>query len=303
MSYDPLKGLHLHTHRIAQIKELEDRLDSIEAALLTFLLLDGSKPMTGELDMGSNRIINMSTCKPATPKTGAIGEAAEEFQSLYLQGFAVVAGKITQPLLPAINNSYDIGGYLAGLAWRDGVFGHWVYADTLKEYNPNAGVTADGVLHKDGNVDLGTGADRLIQGPNSSIWFRDSDGIVFIRNRDNTGYRSLKCGGLYPSTIVAYNTTQNFDTRYLNTSKWVFRAYSGGVVDSWYYDDTGIVLYAAKSVDCAANGGYLKPRRLSQAAQPTPDSGELLVWRDTDDDSVRLVYNDPDVGVKTALMN
>lgn len=38
--------------------------------------------------------------------------------------------------------------------------------------------------------------------------------------------------------------------------------------------------------------------RTSQAAQPTPDQGELRVWRDTDDDKTYLIYNDPDVGVR-----
>jgi hypothetical protein len=59
---------------------------------------------------------------------------------------------------------------------------------------------------------------------------------------------------------------------------------------------------AASDVDCATNGAYLKPRRLSQSAQPTPDSGELLIWRDTDDSKTYLVYNDPDEGVRKVEM-
>ena len=39
-------------------------------------------------------------------------------------------------------------------------------------------------------------------------------------------------------------------------------------------------------------------RRVSQAAQPTPATGELLLWRDTDDDKTYLVYTDTDVGAR-----
>lgn len=66
---------------------------------------------------------------------------------------------------------------------------------------------------------------------------------------------------------------------------------------------TGDVTFSSGSdVDCSTNGAYLKPRRLSQSAQPTPDSGELLVWRDTDDSKTYLVYNDPDEGVRKVEM-
>lgn len=48
---------------------------------------------------------------------------------------------------------------------------------------------------------------------------------------------------------------------------------------------------AAKDLDCMTNGAYLKPRRLAQDAQPTPQSGEILLWRDTNDsDRIWLVY-------------
>jgi hypothetical protein len=42
--------------------------------------------------------------------------------------------------------------------------------------------------------------------------------------------------------------------------------------------------------------GAFYPRRLNQSAQPAPASKELLVWRDTDDGKVYLVYSDPDSG-------
>ena len=46
----------------------------------------------------------------------------------------------------------------------------------------------------------------------------------------------------------------------------------------------------------------LKPKRTNQSAQPTPISGEIRVWRDTDDGKVYLIYNDPTGGVKKVEM-
>lgn len=44
------------------------------------------------------------------------------------------------------------------------------------------------------------------------------------------------------------------------------------------------------------------PVRIAQATQPAPDTGELVVWRDTDDGKIYLVYNDADSGVKQCEM-
>lgn len=57
-----------------------------------------------------------------------------------------------------------------------------------------------------------------------------------------------------------------------------------------------ITMLATKSVDAYTNAGYMKTRRLSQSAEPTPEEGELLLWRDTDDDKTYLVYEDVDLG-------
>lgn len=57
---------------------------------------------------------------------------------------------------------------------------------------------------------------------------------------------------------------------------------------------TGIAVNGDLSFTGTA-GFYLT--RLSQAALPTPDTGEFLVHRDSDDDSIRLVYNDTNAGV------
>jgi|GEM_PF-6008398 len=64
-------------------------------------------------------------------------------------------------------------------------------------------------------------------------------------------------------------------------------------------DTAGSVTVAAsKSIDAYTNSGYVKVRRVSQAAQPAAQEGELLIWRDTDDDKTYLVIQDADVGAR-----
>lgn len=63
-----------------------------------------------------------------------------------------------------------------------------------------------------------------------------------------------------------------------------------------------VVIDAGKSFDAYTNAGHLKPRRVSQAAQPTPEVGELLAWHDTDDGKTYLVYEDPTVGTRQVEM-
>lgn len=59
----------------------------------------------------------------------------------------------------------------------------------------------------------------------------------------------------------------------------------------------------ASNGDITFNGSAgFYPVRLAQSAQPTPDTGELVIWRDTDDGKVYLVYNDTDSGVKQVEM-
>jgi len=59
---------------------------------------------------------------------------------------------------------------------------------------------------------------------------------------------------------------------------------------------------AGVDIDCYTNGAYLKPRRVSQSAIPTPDANELMIWRDSDDSKTYLVYNDVDEGVRSVEM-
>jgi hypothetical protein len=58
-------------------------------------------------------------------------------------------------------------------------------------------------------------------------------------------------------------------------------------------------MLATTSLDCATNGAYLKPRRLRQDAEPTPEVGELMLWCDSDDsDKVYIMYRDSTAGTK-----
>jgi len=53
----------------------------------------------------------------------------------------------------------------------------------------------------------------------------------------------------------------------------------------------------AGDVKFAGSAGFYPPR-LSQSAEPSPDTAELIVWRDSDDNKTYLVYNDTDEGVR-----
>lgn len=38
-------------------------------------------------------------------------------------------------------------------------------------------------------------------------------------------------------------------------------------------------------------------RRVVQESQPTPETGEMVVWRKPADGKTRMLYNDPDAGI------
>lgn len=84
---------------------------------------------------------------------------------------------------------------------------------------------------------------------------------------------------------------QSYDTAYRTVMDMV-----NGLVDIPRAGD--ITLLATKSLDAYANAGYVKIRRLSQSEEPTPEEGEILLWRDTDDDTTYLMYEDVDVGTR-----
>ena len=55
---------------------------------------------------------------------------------------------------------------------------------------------------------------------------------------------------------------------------------------------------SVQSLENQANIAVFIPRRLSQSAEPTPAVGELIIWRDTDDNKTYIVYNDTIEGVR-----
>jgi photosystem II stability/assembly factor-like uncharacterized protein len=54
---------------------------------------------------------------------------------------------------------------------------------------------------------------------------------------------------------------------------------------------------ASGDVSFAGSAGFY-PVRLSQSAQPTPATGELIMWRDPDDNKTYMVYQDTDEGTR-----
>lgn len=170
---------------------------------------------------------------------------------------------------------------------------------TGRDHPTGGSVKPEGVSYANGrfliyNQDGGSYTDR--------IW---ASGDITVEESGSNIYLS----GLYVRASRAYygsadtssiddddtNMTIDFD---VNGAGSKFVAFESNGTESARVDDNGITLPSAKSVDCATNGGYFKPRRVSQSAEPTPDTGELLVWRDTDDDKTYLVFEDGDVGTR-----
>lgn len=54
---------------------------------------------------------------------------------------------------------------------------------------------------------------------------------------------------------------------------------------------------ATGDVTFAGSAGFY-PVRIAQADEPNADTGELIIWRDTDDGKIYLIYNDTDSGQK-----
>ena len=69
---------------------------------------------------------------------------------------------------------------------------------------------------------------------------------------------------------------------------------------SSFHDTSRLQIHSAsvQALENQANIAVFIPRRLSQSAQPTPAVGEIIIWRDTDDNKTYLVYNDTDEGVR-----
>jgi len=114
----------------------------------------------------------------------------------------------------------------------------------------------------------------------------------------NAGFNELGSNTLY---IHNTNTATPLLLGDFTVGAEVLKIHSNAAVIA-EFNNAAVKIGAAIDLDCATNGAYLKPRRLSQAAQPVPDSAELMIWRDTDDDKTYLIYNDPDVGVRKIEM-
>lgn len=77
---------------------------------------------------------------------------------------------------------------------------------------------------------------------------------------------------------------------------------AGVIVEGVAFENNDITMAAGGSVDAYTNSGYIKVRRISQSAMPIPQVGEILMWRDIDDDRTYLVYEDPDVGTRSVRL-
>lgn len=168
--------------------------------------------------------------------------------------------------------------------------------DTLTSgaYNVAVGRQAgDAVTSGSSNVFIGHRAGRAITTTDTGIYIGSNAGIdetaankLFIDSLD----RGSEANGRSKSLIYGvFNADPSSQELYLHAQTQI--GYNGNYTQ---INDNGDISFAGTA------GFY--PVRLAQAAQPTPDTGELVVWRDTDDGKVYLVYNDTDSGVKQVEM-
>lgn len=72
--------------------------------------------------------------------------------------------------------------------------------------------------------------------------------------------------------------------------------------------DTGTTLWTYNTIDLSKSWEQdytetnLLINRTSASVQPTPDTGEIRVWRDPDDNKTYIIYNDTDEGVRKVEM-
>lgn len=266
-------------------------------SLQAYLKKDGSVPFEGNL-------------LPDGHQTRNLGSAVKNWNDLYVEEITAVSALIESmraSMKPLYDGLFDLGTLSPLRSWRDCILSRDLYTDSVKEYTAAAGVTIDGVLCKDNEVDLGTGT--KIYTKNLLLKEDVATGLYLeVRNRADTAYRIVKCAWInaeywvastYPGRLRTYPydvATMELQC-YTSVPSWETAARWGGADDEFSIPRAGdITGLAAKILDWSA--GYFKPRRLSQSAEPTPESGELLVWRDTDDDKTYIIFNDPDVGVR-----
>lgn len=125
-----------------------------------------------------------------------------------------------------------------------------------------------------------------------------------VMNHAKTVFRSIYVYGINAGAFNSTYTNFYFDARNVAGGAVWFRTPNDAnpnvaKMTAGYFELTragDITMLAGKSVDAYTNSGYIKLRRLSQSAEPTPEVGEGLLWRDTDDDKTYFVYEDPDLG-------
>lgn len=204
-----------------------------------------------------------------------------------------------------------------------------VYCDDVLERRSGAGVTVDGVLLKDGVLEdsaypnaLLVGGSRPMTGDfllgDNDIYFgvvgaagtvRINSGYNELQVTDEAGttYRNIRVGAIFGEQFHNRAAAMSFMTDHSSGSYQRFYSYDtedrlvmesiGGYIDIPRAGD--VVLLAGKSIDALANSGYIKPHRVSQSAVPTPATGEMLVFYDTDDTTTHLVYEDSVGGTRS----
>ncbi|MHC4645065.1 MAG: hypothetical protein ACYTBJ_06170 [Planctomycetota bacterium] len=122
--------------------------------------------------------------------------------------------------------------------------------------------------------------------------------IIFDDDQDENNYMTSP-SDTYISTYVENTETMRWYSSFLQFLQKIYlsaaiRDGSGDIIST---DGSGNVTISNLAVT-----GAFTPRRVRQSAQPVPAAGELLVWSDSDDNKVYLVYTDATAGgVKVEL--
>ena len=217
-----------------------------------------------EIEVNDNAVINLD----ATQSASFVADRGD--QPNYWAGLSIKTAGADAAYVgciagsPSVTMQYWIGG-----AWRE------IYA-----YGTNGQMTIDSLEHA----------------------------IVALDRADSTNYQaslSFKTAGADAWFIgLAAGSTSFEINRYTGSPYWtkVVDITTAGVTS---IGDGGATNYlqigANGDLSFAGSAGFY-PVRIAQSAQPTPDTGELVIWRDTDDGKVYLVYNDTDSGVKQVEM-
>jgi len=115
-----------------------------------------------------------------------------------------------------------------------------------------------------------------------------------VSKRDGTGFRPLRLSTLFADAIRHILTSSKMEFKRGATTV----AYISDSADELVIPRAGdITLLAGKNLDLLTNEAAFYPKLLSGAAEPVPDVGELLMWRDTANTKCFLMYNCFGIGV------